>query len=150
MNNSEKRLEQLLEKFWEKFRGNALFELRNMVKYPGGFKFLSEHEAIKERITGAARTVRVRSTIEEKLVDPYFEVRIVKEKFDNYTDEEILFVIAHELSHMIMKAGNSNWSEYAADVLAENYFGIKNPKNSKIGYLSSNGELAKKYKKTTK
>lgn len=37
----------------------------------------------------------------------------------------------------------SNWSEYAADILAEYYFGIKNPKGSTIGYLDKEGALEK-------
>lgn len=137
IDQAEKRLDELLDKFWDKFKETSLIELKRFVDYPGGFKFITEKEANKEQISGVARTVKMRSTKLEKLVDPYFEVRIVKEKFIKLTDSEILFMIAHEYSHMIMKAGNSIWAEYAADLLAEHYWGIKNPKGSSIGYINN-------------
>jgi len=134
--NSEKRLEQLLNKFWERFQGNALLEIRQLIQYPGGIILINNERAGREGITGAARTVRMRSTKVEKIRDPRFEVRIVREKFDKYSDDEVFFIIAHELSHIVMNAGNSNWSEYAADVLADHFWGVKNPKGSRVGYLS--------------
>lgn len=145
MNDSEEKLERLQKKFWAKFQGNPLAGLHDFVSYPGGFKFISEREAIKEKITGLARTVRIRNMKgeEEKIINPCFEIRIVKERFVKLTDEEILFLIAHELSHAVMNARNSKWSEDAADVLAEHYFGIKNPKGSKIGYLYEEEALEK-------
>lgn len=137
MNNSEGRLEQLIGNFWRKHTESVLRELNGLLKYPGGFTLISEQEARKQGITGVARTVQMRSTREEKIIDPCFEIRIVKEKFDELTDDEVLFVIAHELGHVVMKAKNSIWSEYAADVLAEHYFGIRNPKDSSVGYINN-------------
>ena len=150
---SEERLEKLIEKFWARFQGNAFSGLDVLVAYPGGFELITSKDANRAKLSsdGIGYIARIfRDENGNKIINPCFKIKVLKDWFDNATDREVLFMIAHELSHAVMQIRHGKWHDYAADVLAEHYFGIKKPKGSTLGYLYDEEAFEKVYGKILK
>ena len=73
---------------------------------------------------------------------PTYRICLIKERVSEYSDEDILFTLGHEMSHILINLVKDNKQpeslklvERACDILSEHFFGYRKPKNSQVGYL---------------
>lgn len=156
MRITDKRINQLIQKFRKNVEKMGIDDIFEYIEYPGGIAWITEKQLADKYQSAAAYVNKVmeHGNTAGQINIPLFKIVLVKERVVKLNDREFLFLLAHEYSHILIgaKRKHGEVEEWMCDTLAEYFFGYRRRKGTTLGYLLDKEAFSKIHgeKKTKK
>ncbi len=151
MEITDKRINKLIKQFERNIGKMGLGEILDYTDYPGGIVWITEKQLSVGYQNAVACTKKVteHGSSSGQVNIPLFKIVLVKERVIKLSDREVLFLLAHEYSHILIlvKKKPHKLDDWMCDALAEYFFGYKREKGSLLGYLHDKEAFTKVYGK---
>ena len=151
MRITDKRINRLIKRFRKDIVKMGLDDILEYIEYPGGIVWITEKQlsAGYSNATAYVKEVTQHGTTAGQINIPLFKIVLIKERVLKLSDREILFLLAHEYSHILInvKKTPGKLHDWICDTLAEYFFGYKRKKGTLLGYMHDKEAFTKIYGK---
>lgn len=129
----------------------GLDDILDYIEYPGGIVWITKKQLPTghQQPVAYVKKVTQHGTTAGQINIPLFKIVLIKERVIKLNDREILFLLAHEYSHILIDVRKTpgKLHDWICDTLAEYFFGYKRKKGTLLGYMHDKEAFSKIYGK---